>query len=157
MDYKGLKNNKDTKSSSLLNQSRSTDNSSMKDVKGNIDTILESEEFSYNKKLDDRNLERNIKLNSVLNSESNYFKEEKHKKILAKENFLYPSCNKNKSKEVKVNKSELPIELIKNTDFCPPCLQSQAVWALPRGVYFRSSLWEKPCCVYSMTTSLLYL
>ena len=112
LDYKGLKNNKDTKSSSLLNQSRSTDNSSMKDVKGNIDTILESEEFSYNKKLDDRNLERNIKLNSVLNSESNYFKEEKHKKILAKENFLYPSCNKNKSKEVKVNKSELPIELM---------------------------------------------
>ena len=53
--------------------------------------------------------------------------------------------------------SELPIELIKNTDFCPPCLQSQAFWALPRGVYFRSSLWEKPCCVYSMTTSLLYL
>jgi hypothetical protein len=112
LDYKSLKNNKDSKSSSVLNQSRSTDNSSMKDIKDNIDTILELEEVSYSKKLNDNNIERNIKFNSVLNSESNYFKEEEHRKILAKENFLYPNCNKNKSKEVKVNKSELPIELI---------------------------------------------
>ena len=112
LDYKSLKNKKDSKSSSVLNQSRSTDNSSMKDIKDNIDTILELEEVSYSKKLNDNNIERNIKFNSVLNSESNYFKEEEHRKILAKENFLYPNCNKNKSKEVKVNKSELPIELI---------------------------------------------
>ena len=88
LDYKSLKNNKDSKSSSVLNQSRSTDNSSMKDIKDNIDTILELEEVSYSKKLNDNNIERNIKFNSVLNSESNYFKEEEHRKILAKENFL---------------------------------------------------------------------
>ena len=110
MDYKSLKNNKDVNTSSILNQSKSTDNSSMKDIKDY--NISESEEISYNKKLNGSKFEKIIKRSSVLNSENKYFKEEEHKTILTKENFLYPNYNKSKSKDVKVNKSELPIELI---------------------------------------------
>ena len=107
---KSLKKNKEVNnSSSLMNQSKSTDNSSMKDYN---DSIIESDEGSYDKKIYEHTLEKNIKSNSVLNSEKNYLREEEHKKILTQNNFQYPNYNKSASKELKLNKSDLPIEMI---------------------------------------------
>ena len=111
IDYKSLNDNKDVNTSSKLNKSKSNDNSSMNDEK-DIDTTFDSKEISSNKTLKERKVEKIIKCNSILNSQNNYSKEQDHRTILTKKNFLYPNCNKAKSKDVKVNKNELPIELM---------------------------------------------
>ena len=110
INQKTLKNTKEVNSFSIMNQSKSTDNSSMKDGKDCSD--LESDENSFNKKMSEHFFEKNIKNNSVLNSENGYFREEEHKNVLTKDNFLYPSYNKTGSKDLKVSKNDLPIELI---------------------------------------------
>ena len=56
--------------------------------------------------------QKNIVNNLILNSDNNYFREEEHKKILTKENFIYPSYNKIEKKELKIGKNELPVELL---------------------------------------------
>ena len=59
-----------------------------------------------------KNIISKIQKNYVLNSQNYYSKEFDHRKVLKKENFLYPSCNKSRSKDVKPDKKGLPIELI---------------------------------------------
>ena len=109
INAKSLSSKKDTSSFSFTNHTKSTDNSSMKDLKDNIDSIFENEEVSFDKKMYDIMIQKNIKSNSILNSEEGYLREETQKKILTKENFLYP--NYNKYKELKITKTDLPIEL----------------------------------------------
>ena len=107
-----IKNIKELNSFSYTNQSKSTDNSSMKDIKENSDMIFESDEASYNAKMYEILFQKNIVNNLILNSDNNYFREEEHKKILTKENFIYPSYNKIEKKELKIGKNELPVELL---------------------------------------------
>ena len=59
-----------------------------------------------------KNIISKIQKNYVLNSQNYYSKEFDHRKVLKKENFLYPSYNKSRSKDVKPDKKGLPIELI---------------------------------------------
>ena len=108
-------NMKDSNSQSILNKSKSTDNSSMKDIKELNefgDTIFESEEISYTKKITDLALQKSIKYYSLINSENNYSQEDENKFILTKESFQYPNVNKLVKKELKISKGELPIELL---------------------------------------------
>ena len=108
-------NMKDSNSQSILNKSKSTDNSSMKDIKELNefgDTIFESEEISYTKKITDLALQKSIKYYSLINSENNYSREDENKFILTKESFQYPNVNKLVKKELKISKGELPIELL---------------------------------------------
>ena len=108
-------NIKDSNSQSILNKSKSTDNSSLKDIKELNefgDTIFESEEISYTKKITDLALQKSIKYYSLINSENNYSQEDENKFILTKESFQYPNVNKLVKKELKISKGELPIELL---------------------------------------------
>ena len=108
-------NIKDSNSQSILNKSKSTDNSSLKDIKELNefgDTIFESEEISYTKKITDLALQKSIKYYSLINSENNYSREDENKFILTKESFQYPNVNKLVKKELKISKGELPIELL---------------------------------------------
>ena len=108
-------NTKDSNSQSILNKSKSTDNSSLKDIKELNefgDTIFESEEISYTKKITDLALQKSIKYYSLINSENNYSQEDENKFILTKESFQYPNVNKLVKKELKISKGELPIELL---------------------------------------------
>ena len=108
-------NTKDSNSQSILNKSKSTDNSSLKDIKELNefgDTIFESEEISYTKKITDLALQKSIKYYSLINSENNYSREDENKFILTKESFQYPNVNKLVKKELKISKGELPIELL---------------------------------------------
>ena len=108
-------NMKDSNSQSILNKSKSTDNSSMKDIKELNefgDTIFESEEISYTKKITDLALQKSIKYYSLINSENNYSREDENKFVLTKESFQYPNVNKLVKKELKISKGELPIELL---------------------------------------------
>ena len=108
-------NIKDSNSQSILNKSKSTDNSSLKDIKELNefgDTIFESEEISYTKKITDLALQKSIKYYSLINSENNYSREDENKFVLTKESFQYPNVNKLVKKELKISKGELPIELL---------------------------------------------
>ena len=108
-------NMKDSNSQSILNKSKSTDNSSLKDIKELNefgDTIFESEEISYTKKITDLALQKSIKYYSLINSENNYSQEDENKFILTKESFQYPNVNKLVKKELKISKGELPVELL---------------------------------------------
>ena len=108
-------NIKDSNSQSILNKSKSTDNSSLKDMKELNefgDTIFESEEISYTKKITDLALQKSIKYYSLINSENNYSREDENKFVLTKESFQYPNVNKLVKKELKISKGELPIELL---------------------------------------------
>ena len=108
-------NMKDSNSQSILNKSKSTDNSSLKDIKELNefgDTIFESEEISYTKKITDLALQKSIKYYSLINSENNYSREDENKFVLTKESFQYPNVNKLVKKELKISKGELPIELL---------------------------------------------
>ena len=53
INAKSLSSKKDTSSFSFTNHTKSTDNSSMKDLKDNIDSIFENEEVSFDKKMYD--------------------------------------------------------------------------------------------------------
>ena len=108
-------NIKDSNSQSILNKSKSTDNSSLKDIKELNefgDTIFESEEISYTKKITDLALQKSINYYSLINSENNYSREDENKFVLTKESFQYPNVNKLVKKELKISKGELPIELL---------------------------------------------
>ena len=105
-----LKSIKVNKSFSLTNKSKSTENSSIKDMKDN-DSIFENEEISYNDKMYELMIEKNIKCNSVINSVDGYFKEETPKKVLTKNNFIYPNSSEY-GKDLKLAKDDLPIELL---------------------------------------------
>ena len=107
-----IKSNKELNSFSYTNQSKSTDNSSMKDIKENNDMIFESEETSYNAKMYDLLFQKNIMNNLILNNGNSFFREEDHKKILTKDNFIYPNYNRIEKKEIKIGKNKLPIELM---------------------------------------------
>ena len=76
------------------------------------DTIFESEEISYTKKITDLALQKSIKYYSLINSENNYSREDENKFVLTKESFQYPNVNKLVKKELKISKGELPIELL---------------------------------------------
>lgn len=100
---------KDANSSLLMNQSKSTDISSIKDIN---DSTFELEEHNFNNKMYETFLEKNIKSNFILNGKCIYTREEEPQKPLTKENFIYPEYNKIGGKDLKLNKTELPIELI---------------------------------------------
>ena len=100
---------KDANSSLLMNQSKSTDMSSIKDIN---DSTFELEENNFNNKIYETFLEKNIKSNLILNGKCIYTREEEPQKPLTKENFIYPEYNKTGGKDLKLNKTELPIELI---------------------------------------------
>ena len=76
------------------------------------DTIFESEEISYTKKITDLALQKSIKYYSLINTENNYSREDENKFVLTKESFQYPNVNKLVKKELKISKGELPIELL---------------------------------------------
>ena len=105
-----LKTKKGKNSFSFTNKSKSTDNSSIKDFKDN-DSIFENEEISCNSKMYELILEKNIKSNSVLNSVAGYLREDTQKKVLTKDNFIYPKWS-DYGKEVKLTKDDLPLELL---------------------------------------------
>ena len=56
-------------------------------------------------------IEKNIKCNSILNSVDGYFKKDTQKKVLTKNNFIYPNSSQY-GKGLKLAKDELPIELL---------------------------------------------